>query len=910
MRIGSIVSIRQVLTWQPLALNHCTLVLVGSLLLLFMVSKGTAQITISGDLSCQECSSSLQGISVLAYPHDPPSSSLIAFSFTNRDGAFSMILNERYAANTIRLVFRSLTFAQIDTVLVLPQDIPSELQLSMTVSEEVGTLDEVVIQAARPLFEVRGDTVFFFIDPLRRDNDRNLNDLINRLPGLRIDSNTGRVQFQGRDVDYLLLDGENLTDEHYTDLGRILNPNDVDGLQLLTDFQQNQLLKGMEQGKLALNIQLKDAFLFKPKISLAGGGLAGERYIYRIQPELIALKQKHRWVLSSGFLNTGEDFSIFNPVGMEQILTEQNRLQGRSFLPLLPGLSDLPRSYYVDNRQFYTNLNHLYSRGRPLRIRTGIQADVQQGSMQREMVESYFNPDIPVNERRNETNYGFDRVRMQANTRADVEVSPTMRSETRLFGRWFRDKTDFGFINQPVSTGSDRSERLFSHWELTQNLTHRPSESRLNRLNVRLAHLSGDHHKKLNQTLLFLPDVDVDGNQEIAERSWYAHADIETRRIGWKQMQMNTFLQADIHRETLMQVNFDNPFLFGNLTTPDAPEQTTTFKDLLAGVRVSSSRRRVQWNLSPTIQVMHTGIADADASTGVAGGLEATLSFAQSSAASYSLSLKRAHEKPSDALYLGFPIIRNAQTIDVGDRSTSRIPVHSANLHIRYMGRESSDPAAMVMLNASRREKSLIVDQFFSPEYIVRTNMLENKPVFSSFLLSNLGQNFSAINAGYTVSITSFYHEFYLRQQGGDILSLITRSFKPEFRLFWQPGPTLGLESGATWGISFLTVRDEPGRQQEEGRYFASITINKGPFRFLTRYQYRRPDLSEDVHVKMLNMEAGYNSVRYPLQLRLVGQNLLNQQVFQRVSYTEWSTVSNRTQLMPVGGWVELTWIF
>lgn len=864
----------------------------------------------SGTVSCSDCTSGLQGISVLIYPESSESAALLAFTFTDSEGEFNVRFTNPDNNDAVRVVFRSVQFADADTTLSLSDDQSGYIHLEKELQEGLLELEEVVIQARRPLFEVRGDTLFFFIENQRDQYDRTLNDLLDRLPGLEVDRESGNIRYMGSTVSYLLLDGDDLTGNQYGDLGRILHPDDIDGVQLISNYHQNRLLKGLQSGEIALNIELKDSLLIKPKITLSAGGVVDERMIGQVQPEVLALQQTHKWVISVGALNTGDDFSAFRRYSVEELVQLGQQQGGRNFLGTIQRESDLTRSAYVKNRQTYLNLNHLFSNDDWLRWRTSLQTDLQDGGMRREILEEFLNPALELTERVGDTDLRFDHIKLRATTSVELDVSSDTRSETRFRWQYFDQNSNRTFTNPSVANGSELARRKQHRFELNQELTYRAVREKLYTARFGYTHLSADHHKNLVQILPQMPEFESKGHQDLLEKYSHVNVHFETSRSSFLNTHITTFLNAETKREEINLAKFTSPFIFSNLPEIDLEGQLVKYREVAAGQQYSNQSGRFQWFASPSLTFTQINIENGSSSKILLGEAETRLQFDFDSNSSFSVELQRHHESPVAQIFLAFPIIQSNQSIVQGSMQPDLIPTNRISANLRYFGTEVNDPFVLIMGSLTHRERSLVVDQQIEPEFTINHYRINKRSGITGVVMANLNQDFSSLNLGYKSDISFFYHEFLISQQDGDPQQVQSWIWNPSLTMFYRYRRWLVLESGVFWGRMVFKSPEFSTQEQQDGRITAKVDIRMRQFQLVTHYQHIRPDLRHSADVRLLGAELRHKSDSTSLEVRLIFNNLLNQTYFDRIRLTDLGSISSRLEMVPRSGILELSWNF
>ncbi|MFM1794726.1 MAG: hypothetical protein RL642_1111, partial [Bacteroidota bacterium] len=123
------------------------------------------------------------------------------------------------------------------------------------------------------------------------------------VPGFYVDDH-GKITFNGKPIQKIMLDGDDLTAENYQLLSRNLRSLMIDSIQVLEQYNQNRLLKETGESKnMALNLILKPTFYGKPTVNLVAA------YAFKrngeLQAELIRLRKKIKQLMVVNANNLG-----------------------------------------------------------------------------------------------------------------------------------------------------------------------------------------------------------------------------------------------------------------------------------------------------------------------------------------------------------------------------------------------------------------------------------------------------------------------------------------------------------------------------------------------------------------------------------------------------------------------------
>ncbi|NCI50930.1 hypothetical protein GWC95_13435 [Sediminibacterium roseum] len=138
-------------------------------------------------------------------------------------------------------------------------------------------LKEVVVTSGKGIVRSKGDTIKYNVDSFSHPQDRTILDVLKKMPGLEVSDN-GEIKFQGKSINSLYVDGDNLVDGKYNTLTKSLANDMVASIEVLQNHQPIQTLRDIELTETAgLNIVLKSKarmkFLFDASASIGEPGL-------------------------------------------------------------------------------------------------------------------------------------------------------------------------------------------------------------------------------------------------------------------------------------------------------------------------------------------------------------------------------------------------------------------------------------------------------------------------------------------------------------------------------------------------------------------------------------------------------------------------------------------------------------
>lgn len=191
--------------------------------------------------------------------------------------------------------------------------------LDIRMEESFVALEEVSIRQA-PKIEVKEDTVNYRASAFLDGSERKVEDLLRKLPGVEVDDQ-GKIKYKGKNVEKVLLEGDDLFDSNYTLGTKNMNVDIVDQVQAIENFTENALLRGIQDSdKVALNLKLK-----KNVIDVSGNAAFGYGIENRHQTDLnaLAITRSLKNFSNLTYNNLGENNSPYDFFSFQASLEDQ-----------------------------------------------------------------------------------------------------------------------------------------------------------------------------------------------------------------------------------------------------------------------------------------------------------------------------------------------------------------------------------------------------------------------------------------------------------------------------------------------------------------------------------------------------------------------------------------------------------
>ena len=199
------------------------------------------------------------------------------YTFTTNDGRFSL----RGEARQIRVQSMGYRSIVVDV---------TESPMHIKMKPEATQLKDVIIKA--PDIIQKSDTLVYSMSKWAQKQDRNMADVLRRLPGVEVAEN-GSIKYNGEPINKFYIDGSDFVNDRYGVATNNISPDDVSSVEIMENHQPVKVLEGLEFSQQAgLNIKLKEAARAR-WIGILNGGMGAEPLLY--DASLFAMRIAKKW---------------------------------------------------------------------------------------------------------------------------------------------------------------------------------------------------------------------------------------------------------------------------------------------------------------------------------------------------------------------------------------------------------------------------------------------------------------------------------------------------------------------------------------------------------------------------------------------------------------------------------------
>jgi hypothetical protein len=230
-------------------------------------------------------------------------STIVSYDLTNDKGEYTIKADKKgiYIVRANCLGYET----QNKYIEIQGQDI-TDIDFELNVSHV--SLEEVVVQGRKTGIQHLKDTVSYDPKVFKDGTEKNLGDVLNKLPGIQVDDK-GNIRAQGKRVDKVLLNGQDFFGSNTQIATQNLSADIADKVNVLNNYSEYSLLGGFQSGEqTVINVDVDRKWYGKLSGELnTSGGIEDK---YDVKGNLININAKSMLSLLFSQNNTGNE--VFN----------------------------------------------------------------------------------------------------------------------------------------------------------------------------------------------------------------------------------------------------------------------------------------------------------------------------------------------------------------------------------------------------------------------------------------------------------------------------------------------------------------------------------------------------------------------------------------------------------------------
>ena len=151
------------------------------------------------------------------------SDEIIAYTFSDENGNYTFIFNPQ--TKNLKIKVTNLDYQTTETIITDQKKTIYNFKLD----EKVTTIQEVLLDAKK--VKIDQDTTYIKVAPFTNKTEQTVEDILKKLPGIEV-SRDGTIKAHGKNIDKLLIEGEDMFDKNYKLLSKNLDSKVIDEVQI------------------------------------------------------------------------------------------------------------------------------------------------------------------------------------------------------------------------------------------------------------------------------------------------------------------------------------------------------------------------------------------------------------------------------------------------------------------------------------------------------------------------------------------------------------------------------------------------------------------------------------------------------------------------------------------------------
>ncbi len=260
----------------------------------FSTNVSAQSIVIKGVVMDSIVQTSITGVTVIIQSEDQ----ILGYGITNNKGIFEISFNN---VNNREIIIHCRHVSYAEKKIILQQSqFTTPIKILLNTSSK--TLSEIIVQSDS---WTKHDTTNFIIDSTIDVRAKKIEDVLRTLPDFEIKPN-GKIMYNNRPIETVLVNGENLTGSNYGVVTKNLDADVLNKVQVIDNFSENRIIGSVfKTGDLALNLITKEEMNGKINGSIKAGTSFFKKNLADLN--LIGIKNRTQGLLVGDWNNIGEN---------------------------------------------------------------------------------------------------------------------------------------------------------------------------------------------------------------------------------------------------------------------------------------------------------------------------------------------------------------------------------------------------------------------------------------------------------------------------------------------------------------------------------------------------------------------------------------------------------------------------
>ncbi len=829
-------------------------------------------------------------------------SSFVAYTRTNENGFYSL---QPKTTGKFLLSFSFLGFAKQE-IIVEVLDANQIKNFNTILKEESIALNDVIV---RPEDIVqKKDTIVFNARAFAQGNEEVVEDLLKKIPGLTIEAD-GTIKVGNQEVEKVMVEGDDFFERGYKILTKNMPAKPIDKIELLQNYSNNRLLKGIEQSeRVALNLRLNDdaKHIWFGNMTLGYDAFADEDRYFGIA-NVMNFGRKNKYYFLTNFNNIGYDaMGDINHLIRPMRSNEPSSIGDDQNLSQLIGLSASPpnfkRSRTTFNNAAMGSLNAIFNPSEKLKIKTlgffnGDQLDFFRNRADNVSVNGLNFTNTEDYQLHNSNKVGFGKADLTYN----ISESKMIESSTKYQNANFLSNSDLFF------NGQSTIEQLNNPVELLDqkiSYTTKFNDKKVFLLTGRFIRETAPQNYSVNLFLFgdLFPNINVNNvgqnlNQKMTFAGFEAH--LLGRKEGKNLFELKL---GNSYRRDVLNSKFS---LFENGTIINNPQGFQN--DLTYTVNDIYSKGKYQYNLNKialianlsvhqlfnTIEQNNQPTAQQPFFVNPSLGLDWTINKSNKIRTSYAQNRTNAD---IINLYDNF-VLTGFRNFSSGLGDLSQLDADALFLNYQlgnWSDRFFANTTFVYTKNHDFFSTNTLINQNFtqSEAIVIKDRELFNASTSLDFFLKKLESNIK-VKLGYTQSeFKNIVNNAQLRE-----VNSINYNYGMEYRTAFDG--LLNFHFGSMWLTNKIETTIRNKFTNNVSFLDMTFTFNKKLNIDLSTERYYFGNLEKDNTYYFLDFDARYTVKENKLTLMLSGKNLFNTNTFRTFTISDIGNSTIEYRLLP-----------
>ena len=275
---------------------------------------------------------------------------IINYALTDADGRFQLSFSS-LKDRTITVFYMGYRKKTIPVLISRP--------LTIELEQEAVLLKEVQIRPGRVWG--RQDTLKYDLTRFTSSKDRNVSDVLKKLPGINVEEN-GTIKYNGKVISNLYVEGMDVSGGRYNQINNNLKADAVQAAEVIEGHQPIKSLRGKTfTDDVALNLKLKPEVRSQWIYTVMAGGGYGEKALYDASFNVLQLSRNRQTVYTYKANNIGRNlFSDQQKLASGNSFDRVTDSNPPIFLPLPEPAMPLSQKRLLFNETHTASANRLY----------------------------------------------------------------------------------------------------------------------------------------------------------------------------------------------------------------------------------------------------------------------------------------------------------------------------------------------------------------------------------------------------------------------------------------------------------------------------------------------------------------------------------------------------------------------